>query len=364
MKRPYTLRSPTLTSLPPPIRLPIVANPLIPGAVIHERYQVEAQIGQGGMGAVYRVADLRLPGRLCALKAMRVAPAGLVGGQGSDDEEARVREAARQQFLAEASTLGRLDHPNLPKVSDYFSLDDYDCLVMDYVPGPDLQQCVQEARRQGHFLPEAQVLDVAGQLCDVLFYLHGRQPPILHGDIKPANIKLTEEGRLKLVDFGLVRPGDPEDPRTLTGSGLRGLGSLPYAALEQYAGTGGGDPRSDLYGVGATLYHLVTNEAPVSAHARFLDPAALTPPRQANPQLSPALEHAILSAMAIHPNDRPASVAAWRAALPQGAAAASGSPAGPAAPAPAWRDLLLENRWYALAAGLLTLAALALTFLR
>ena len=146
---------------------------------------------------------------------------------------------ARQQFLVEASTLARLDHPNLPKVSDYFALEDYDCLVMDYVPGQDLQQCIQEARRQERFLPVADVLAWMAQLCDVLVYLHEQEPPVIHGDIKPANIKLTADGRVKLVDFGLVRPGDPGDPRTLTGSGLRGVASLPYAALEQYAGPSG-----------------------------------------------------------------------------------------------------------------------------
>lgn len=307
------------------------------------------------MGAVYRVADLRLPGRLCALKAMRIALSGVLSPE-AGELDAQLA-ATRQQFLAEASTLGRLDHPNLPKVSDYFALDTYDCLVMDYVPGQDLQQCLQEARRQDRFLGEDLLLDWMHQLCDVLLYLHGQQPPIIHGDVKPANIKLTGDGRIKLVDFGLVRRSDPEDPRTLTGSGLRGAGSLPYAALEQYASTARPDPLSDLYSLGATLYHLATHQAPASAHERFLDPAALRPPRQINPTLSPALERAILAAMQLHPKERPATIAAWRQMLPDRPVAAEAEPIN-------WRQLLVANRWYAFAAAVLGLAAILLTFLR
>jgi eukaryotic-like serine/threonine-protein kinase len=332
-----------------------VSNSLSAGSIIRERYQVQALIGQGGMGAVYRVADLRLPGRTCALKVLQTQLRGLaVEGEFGD---------GRRQFLVEASTLARLDHPNLPKVSDYFALEDYDCLVMDYVPGQDLQQCIQEARRQGRFLPVEDVLAWTAQLCDVLAYLHAQQPPVVHGDIKPANIKLTSDGRVKLVDFGLVRPGDPEDPRTLTGFGLRGVASLPYAALEQYAGPGGRvDARTDLYSLGATLYHLVTNRPPASAHERFLDPANLAPPCQVNPALPGSVQQAILTAMQPHPKDRPASVAAWRKLL-----ASPDLPVRSAAladtPEPA-RTVWLANRWYALLAGLLVLAALILTFLR
>jgi serine/threonine protein kinase len=328
---------------------------LAAGRVIRERYALQDLIGQGGMGAVYRVADLRLPGRLCALKVMRTQPFGVLGGEA-------VNDAGRQQFLIEASTLARLDHPNLPKVSDYFSLDDYDCLVMDYVPGQDLLQRVQEARRQGRFLPLADVLNWTGQLCDVLTYLHTQQPPVIHGDIKPANIKLTADGRVKLVDFGLAHPADPDDPRTLTGSGLRGLGSLPYAALEQYASAGSrADARTDLYGLGATLYHLTTNQAPTGAHERFLNPDAFLSPRRLNPGLPPAIEQAILAAMQPHPNDRPASVAAWRRQLFSAERAIAPVSASEQAPAARlWR----ENRWYAVAAAVLALVAAVLTFLR
>ena len=333
-----------------------MADSFSPGNIIRGRYAIQGLIGQGGMGAVYCVADRRLPGRFCALKVMWAQPTRLPGVGDSD--------AARQQFLAEASTLGRLDHPNLPKVSDYFSLDEYDCLVMDYVPGPDLNRRIAEARRLNRFLPLAEILAWMQQLCDVLAYLHGQEPPIIHGDVKPANVKLTDDGRVKLVDFGLVRPGAADDPHTLTGAGLRGLGSLPYAALEQYAGSPSStDPRSDLYSLGATLYHLVTNRVPEGAHDRFLDPDVLIPPRQINPDLTPAIERAILAAMQPHPNDRPRSVAAWQARL-AGVHASTSRDADPESATLGEARVWAQIRWFVVAATLLILAAALLTFLR
>jgi serine/threonine-protein kinase len=359
-----------------------VANSFAHQSIVRERYQIDSLIGQGGMGAVYRVTDLRLPGRLCALKVLQTQPRGLLGETPD--------QPGRQQFMIEASTLARLDHPNLPKVSDYFTFEDYDCLVMDYVPGQDLQQHIQEARRQNRFLPLQPVMLWIDQMCDVLTYLHSQGPPVIHGDIKPANIKLMAGGRIKLVDFGLVRPGDPSDPRTLSGSGLRGVGSLPYSALEQYAGNASRiDARTDLYSLGATFYHLVTNQAPASAHDRFLDPDSLVSPDEINPALPRLVAEAILAAMQPHPKDRPVSVAAWRRLLgdlggpepgsqalsPNDLQAASaeqrhtgrGWPPGevvPGASRPAHRAFWSENGGYALLAALLVAAALLLTFFR
>jgi serine/threonine-protein kinase len=208
---------------------------LQPGDILRERYQIVGLIGAGGMGAVYLAGDNRLEGRQCAVKETFPLPT----------LNKAVAEAARKQFHQEASTLARLDHPGLPKVNDYFSIDERDYLVMDFVPGQNLLEIVTEVRRDARFLDELIVLGWADQLCDTLTYLHTRQPPVLHRDIKPANIKLTPEGRLKLVDFGLVKPLDPNDPSTLTG--LQGAGSLPYAPLEQYVDhLGHTDARSDL----------------------------------------------------------------------------------------------------------------------
>jgi serine/threonine protein kinase len=332
---------------------------LEPGSLIRNRYEIVSLIGQGGMGAVYKAADRRLPGRLCALKEIAPPPgASLDAATGT-----------REQFLREASTLARLDHPNLPKVSDYFTAaeeegDDtlptgHDYLVMDYVPGLDLDQVTQAARRDGQFLDQDEVLRWMAQLCDALTYLHSQDPPVIHRDVKPANVKLTPDGRIKLVDFGLVKPLDPDDPRTLTG--LRGIGSLPYTPIEQYAGElGHTDTRSDVYALGATLYHLLTGQPPASAQDRFLDPDVLSPPRQANPAITPAVERAILAALALHPRDRPPSVATWCAALAGGDISSASATAN--APEETWASALLANWWLLLLVLAAVAAAVLLTF--
>ena len=309
------------------------------------------------MGAVYLADDNRLEGRRCAVKETRLLP-GL--GEGT-------AQAVRDQFHREASILARLDHPNLPKVSDYFSEGDRDYLVMDYVPGPDLHQMATDARRQGRFLDQDTVLAWGAQLCDALGYLHHQTPAVLHRDVKPANIKLTPEGRVKLVDFGLVKPLDPDDPKTLTS--LHGVGSLPYTPLEQYVDElGHTDPRSDLYALGATLYHLLTGQEPPSAQARFLDPDLLVLPSQVNPAISPEVEATVLSAMALHPHARPANVEEWQATLAAGqskpvtAAASPLTPETSATMHTGWRPILLQNLWLIGIALVLLFLALALTF--
>ena len=269
--------------------------------LIRERYKIVGLIGSGGMGAVYLADDTRLRGRQCALKETIPRP----------NVSEAAAQAARDQFYQEASILAQLDHPSLPKVSDFFSIDDRDYLVMDYVPGQNLLEIVNDTRRETRFLNQETVLGWADQLCDTLIYLHSRRPVVLHRDIKPANIKLTPDNRLKLVDFGLVKPLDPDDPNTLTG--LQGAGSLPYAPLEQYVDhLGHTDARSDVYALGATLYHLLTNKTPASAQERFLVPESLPNPQTVNPEISAGVAEAILFAMAPHPKDRPASVEQWR----------------------------------------------------
>ena len=270
---------------------------LSPGTVLRERYEILELIGQGGMGAVYRASDLRLTGRLCAVK--EILP-GLVAYQ----EELASYQA---QFYQEASTLAQLDHPNLPKVSDYFSQENREYLLMDYVPGKDLKELMDDARSQGEFLPEEEVMGWARQLCDALAYLHTRTPVILHRDIKPSNIKLTPSGHIKLVDFGLVKVVEPDENRTVTV--VQGRGTVQYTPLEQYGGDGGHtDVRTDIYALGATLYHLLTLRAPIDARQRFLHPGSLALPRTINPAISAITERAIMAAMAMHPDDRPASV--------------------------------------------------------
>ena len=249
------------------------------------------------MGATYRAEDLRLQGRFCAVKEALPDPGA------ASDELAQSRE----QFYQEASTLARLDHPNLPKVSDYFSEDDRDYLVMDFVPGQDLKEKLTTALSQGHPPPERLVLTWADQLCDALAYMHTQDPPVLHRDIKPSNIKITPAGRVKLVDFGLVKTLSPDDQRTITV--VQGRGTVQYIPLEQYGGdTGHTDVRSDIYSLGATLYHLLTGQPPLDAKQRFLKPKSMRSPRSLNPAVSAQTDQAILWSLAMHPDERPASI--------------------------------------------------------
>jgi serine/threonine protein kinase len=273
------------------------------GEVLRARYKIQERIGQGGMGNIYRADDLRLEGRQCALKEVEY----------ERDLPPHVLNQAREQFLREATILARLDHPNLPKVSDFFSSSQRDYLVMDYVPGKDLRDHILEARRKRVFLPESEVLRWSAQLADALSYLHHQDPPIIHRDIKPSNLKITPNGVLKLVDFGLVKIMAPEE---VTITIIQGQGTALYTPLEQYGSDDTHtDVRTDIYSFGATLYHLLTNEPPADARKRFLDSRNLLPPREINPSLSPRSERAVLWAMSLHPDDRPASIHDFREAL-------------------------------------------------
>jgi eukaryotic-like serine/threonine-protein kinase len=184
---------------------------------------------------------------------------------------------------------------------------------MDYVPGKDLRQTMQEARRNKTFLPESEVLSWATQIADALDYLHHQDPPIIHRDIKPSNIKLTPSGLVKLVDFGLVKIMAPGE---VTITVIQGQGTALYTPLEQYGGDDTHtDAKADIFSFGATLYHLLTNEPPAEARKRFLNSRSLTPPIDINPRLNPNVEKAILWAMSLHPDDRPRDVATFRDAL-------------------------------------------------
>lgn len=311
---------------------PLSPTTLQPGAVLRDRYEIIELIGQGGMGAVYKATDTRLTGRLCAVK--EILP-GLAGEDGFSSYQ--------EQFYQEASTLAQLDHPSLPKVSDYFSHQGREYLLMDYVPGQDLKQIMDEARDKGEFLPEEHVLDWARQMCDALAYLHTRTPVVLHRDIKPANIKLTPSGHIKLVDFGLVKLLVSDENRTVTV--VQGRGTVAYTPLEQYGGdTGHTDARSDIYALGATLYHLLTLRAPADARQRFLHPGSLALPRTINPALAASTERAIIAAMAMHPDDRPGSVEDFADLLFSTHETVTTGKVY-ALPDPTWRDALAANKY-------------------
>ena len=255
------------------------------------------------MGSIYLAEDIRLEGRQCALKEVQ--------HESSLSED--TLHQAQDQFLREAQILARLDHPNLPKVSDYFSEGNREYLVMDFVPGEDLRTLMLAARRKKTFLAEREVLGWSNQLADALNYMHGQDPPILHRDIKPSNLKLTPSGLIKLVDFGLVKLLASEE---MTITILQGRGTALYTPLEQYGGdTGHTDVPSDIYAFGATLYHLLTNTPPVEARERFLRPESLIPPRQINPEISIRTERTILWALSLHPDDRPKTIEEFRQSL-------------------------------------------------
>jgi serine/threonine-protein kinase len=181
---------------------------------------------------------------------------------------------------------------------------------MDYIPGKDLRLRILDAKQSNSFQAEEDVLGWANQLADALTYLHNQTPPLVHRDVKPSNMKITPNGLLKLVDFGLVKAIVPDE---MTITVIQGRGTALYTPLEQYGGDGlHTDIRSDIYAFGCTLYHLLTNNPPTDARDRFLHPSGLPTPRKLNPAINPRTERAILWAMELHPNDRPATIEDFR----------------------------------------------------
>ncbi|MBN1976260.1 MAG: serine/threonine protein kinase [Anaerolineae bacterium] len=249
------------------------------GQVVDNRYRIVKLRGQGGMGAVYRAWDMRL-NRAIALKEM-IPQLGL---------DASMLGDLREQFRQEAQVLATLVHPNLVRVTDYFSWDGNEYLVMDFVEGEDLAGRIAREGAQG----EGRVLGWAGQLLDALAYCH--KQGVIHRDIKPQNIIITPEGQAVLVDFGLVKLWDPSDPQTRTV--MRGAGTPEYAPPEQYdMGVGHTDQRSDVYSVGATLYHALTGRLPPTATQRMASPASFVTPRGVNEAVSANTERVVLKAL-------------------------------------------------------------------
>ena len=267
------------------------------GEVLKGRYQIESILGEGGMGTVYLAQDL-LTDRLRAIKELYPDPLA---------DEARL-QAARLQFRREAEALSKLRHGNIPRVSDYFDIDENDYLVMDFIEGESLADILNRMKRPTERLVYAWL----EQILDALDCCHRHQ--VLHRDIKPANIILTPEGQVMLVDFSLVKVYDPRNPRTATI--VRGLGTPEYTPLEQYdSGAGHTDARSDIYALGATLHHLLTGQAPQPVSQRILNPDTQPALQELNPKISPWMAQFVQRAMAIHPQDRFESVREMRREL-------------------------------------------------
>jgi len=314
---------------------------LTPGTIVHERYRIEQLVGQGAMGAVYAAVDLRL-GHTVALKHTRIpGPAGAA----ALDREAQI--------------LTQLAHPGLPTVSDTFTTDEGQCLVMSFIPGPTLAELLDE---RGTGFPPDMVLTWADQILGVLDYLHGRQPPVLHRDIKPQNLKLTPAGAVVLLDFGLARG-------QLFQTNLAGQRSvigytLPYAPLEQVRGEDT-DPRSDLFALAGTLAHLLVGAPPPDALTRAAAILAGGPdPLQAYADALPSgLRAVLLACLSLDLARRPANAAALRATLARlpDDAAVDTSTSEPERTQAAWR--LAEGLVHAIALMLVVAALAALTWL-
>jgi hypothetical protein len=257
------------------------------GTLLAGRYAVERFLAGGGMGRVYLAHDRRLSNRRCAIKE-------IFDRFNDPDERAR----AIEYFHREADTLSQLKHQSIPSIFDSFGEGNCHYLVMDYVEGTNLED---ELAAQGGVLPESRVVEIARELCDVLSYLHGFRPPIIYRDMKPGNVILTPAGRVVLIDFGIARIFTPQGKATL-------IGTPGFAPPEQY--TGQVDERSDLYGLAATLHYLLTGRDP-EKHPPFSFP----PVHDLKPDASPFLARAIDKALAYKPDDRHASVTAFKEML-------------------------------------------------
>ncbi len=287
---------------------------LPPGTLLQRRYRIERLLGQGGMSQVYLATHLGLD-RQVAVKMLQQLS----------------REPAEQwgfveQFQEEARILAQLDHVNLAAIMDLFLDQQMPYLVMEYIQGRTLEEIVELAPRR---LSQRKVLDWTAQLLDVLEYLHTRQPPVIVRDLKPANVMLGADNRLRLLDFGLAKL---LKPGSRTRAIVKGMGSEGYAPLEQYGG-GGTDQRTDLYALGATMYYLLSGQHLPEAPLRVTNPA-LTRPAD-NPTLTETVWQAVVKLCGLYPQGRPQNVAEARALL----GLAVQSPVAPSAPPPGRRCL-------------------------
>lgn len=265
---------------------------LQPGSVLQGRYRITGIIGVGGMGSVYQARDLRFPNvvRHVAVKEMLNL---------STDQS--MREMTLRTFERESDMLASLSHPAVPEIYDYFPSKTRAYLVMEYINGRDLEAILNS---MSEFLPVETVLQWARELCDVLGYLHLQDPePIIFRDVKPSNIMVDQYSRVRLIDFGIAKIFQAGQKGTM-------IGTEGYSAPEQYRGEA--NPASDVYGVGATLHHILTRRDP------RLEPPftfAERPIRDSNPAVSAELEAIIMKALAFKPEERYPNASVMREAL-------------------------------------------------
>lgn len=247
------------------------ANGLLPpSALLQERYRITQLVGQGGMGAVYLANDTRFSSKVCVVKEML--------DHFNDPEQ---RETAMQNFYREADLLANLKHNSIPEVFDRFTESNRHYIVMEYINGTDLEARINEQGNQP--FDEKSVLGWAIQVCDVLSYLHHQKPPIIFRDMKPANLMLTNFGKIYLVDFGIARFFNPTARGTM-------IGTQGYAPPEQYRGQV--EPRTDIYALGATMHYMLTGRDPQNEA-----PFSFPPVRQLNPDVSEDVESLVMSCL-------------------------------------------------------------------
>jgi serine/threonine protein kinase len=259
---------------------------LAPDTILQSRYRVVRQLGMGGMGAVYEAIDLRL-GHTVALKQTL-----------TNDEE------QWKQFEHEARLMAWLNHPVLPRVSDYFTEGHRAFFVMQFVAGSDLAAILAQ---QPGSLPRNAVVAWADQLLDALIYLHTHERQIIHRDIKSHNLKITPTGQIVLLDFGLAKTQSADPSGSISCTSVFGY-TPRYAPLEQIQDTGT-SPQSDIYALGATLYHLLTGVKPPDALARATAlvsarPNPLKPANEINSAVGLELAEILTRAMAQNPDER------------------------------------------------------------
>lgn len=245
------------------------------GSLVDGKYKILNKIGQGGMSVVYLAMNERA-NKQWAIKEVR-------------KDGVKNFEVVKQGLIVETDLLKKLHHPNLPSIIDVIDGDGTFLIVMDYIEGRHLESVLKEYGAQN----QEDVIEWAKQLCDVLSYLHSRKPPIIYRDMKPSNIMLKPDGKVMLIDFGTAREFKETSVADTTCLGTQG-----YAAPEQYGGQGQTDARTDIYCLGATLYHLLTGHNPSEP------PYEMYPIRYWNPELSSGLEEIILKCTQKNPDDR------------------------------------------------------------
>lgn len=266
---------------------------LLPGVVVEgrqARYEVLSTVGRGGMGVVYR-ARRSSDGAIIALKEMRPADASKLE---NEDE-------ARSLFAQEAELLLQLSHPNIVAAYEVFEWEGRPYFIMEFVTGPTLEKKLRDANAPAF---EQDAVRWAIEMARVLHYLHSQNPPIIYRDLKPANVILTPEGVIKFIDFGVARTYKARKAKDTVA-----IGTYGYAPREQY-GNRQTDARSDVYTLGATLYHLLTNLGPVPL--RTPEAGSI---QQHNPSVSPATEQVVIKAMQQEPDQRYATAREMEIAL-------------------------------------------------